>query len=484
MLHSIALVSFVLFQCSQDFENNSSFKPTERQTLRKIHAAVEISTIEAIRVVDERFLSFCLTWKNRERWKLNASRETRLHALTKALSPAYLRIGGTPNNFLRFKFSVDEKESKSHDELTVGINEDDLDRLHEIAQNAGLQVLFSLSVFNKLKNGSWGPSNRYEVLKYVADRGYKFGWELGNELNLLKDFNAAIPPEKLADDYGKLKQYFANHPSLENFLVGPDVTQPRGRAMEYLDRFLVKGHSYINAVTWHHYYVRSVDSSPAQFYVPEVMDSLLHDMEAVGAVVRKTAPGLPIWLGETSSASGGGVAGISDRYLGGFLWLDKLGLAAQQGYKVVIRQSLFGGSYSLVGRDMEPNPGSICLGYINFRFTSSVFVCLFVFLFSMFAFINYTGITMNLHPEKAVCLYLKEPLKRLAVHEYLMSPEVDATSRKMKLNDKILEMGADSSFPKLEPRLIERGGKIILGPLSFAFYVVPEARAHVCMEDG
>lgn len=67
------------------------------------------------------------------------------------------------------------------------------------------------------------------------------------------------------------------------------------------------------------YYVRSVDSSPAQFYVPEVMDSLLHDMEAVGAIVRKTAPGLPIWLGETSSASGGGVAGISDRYLGGFL---------------------------------------------------------------------------------------------------------------------------------------------------------------------
>ena len=49
------------------------------------------------------------------------------------------------------------------------------------------------------------------------------------------------------------------------------------------------------------------------------MDSLLHDMEVVGAVVRKTAPGLPIWLGETSSASGGGVAGISDRYLGGFL---------------------------------------------------------------------------------------------------------------------------------------------------------------------
>ena len=180
MLHSIVLVSFVLFYCSQDFENNGSFKATERQTLRKIHATVEINTIEAIRVVDKRFLSVCLTWKNRERWKLNTSRETRLHALTKALSPAYLRIGGTPSNFLQFQLSVDQKRIKPHDELTIGINEDDLDRLHEIAQNAGLQVLFSLSVFNRLKNGSWDPSNRYEVLKYVADRGYKFGWELGN----------------------------------------------------------------------------------------------------------------------------------------------------------------------------------------------------------------------------------------------------------------------------------------------------------------
>ncbi|XP_015776766.1 PREDICTED: heparanase-like [Acropora digitifera] len=226
------------------------------------------------------------------------------------------------------------------------------------------------------------------------------------------------------------------------------------------------------------------------------MDSLLHDMEAVGAVVRKTAPGLPIWLGETSSASGGGDAGISDRYLGGFLWLDKLGLAAQQGYKVVIRQSLFGGSYSLDGRDMEPNPDYwLSLLHKNLFGTKVLKVKQDLKMVRIYAQCTNTKngyykagalsiVAMNLHPEKAVCLYLKEPLKRLAVHEYLMSPEVDATSRKMKLNDKILEIGGDSSFPKLEPRLIERGGKIILGPLSFAFYVVPQARAPVCMEDG
>ena len=57
----------------------------------------------------------------------------------------------------------------------------------------------------------------------------------------------------------------------------------------------------------------------------------------------------------------------------------------------------------------------------------------------------------------------------------------DSFSRKMKLNDKILEMGTDSTFPALEPRPIKPRGRIILPPLSFAFYVVPGARAHVCM---
>ena len=42
-----------------------------------------------------------------------------------------------------------------------------------------------------------------------------------------------------------------------------------------------------------------------------------------------------------------------------FRWLNKLGMAAQHGYKVVIRQSMFQGEYSLVGEDLEPNPVSL-----------------------------------------------------------------------------------------------------------------------------
>ena len=42
-----------------------------------------------------------------------------------------------------------------------------------------------------------------------------------------------------------------------------------------------------------------------------------------------------------------------------FRWLNKLGLAAQHGYKVIIRQSMFRGEYSLLGQDLEPNPVSL-----------------------------------------------------------------------------------------------------------------------------
>ena len=58
--------------------------------------------------------------------------------------------------------------------------------------------------------------------------------------------------------------------------------------------------------------------------------------------------------GETSSGWGGGRANISGRFASSFMWLDKLGLAARNGIDVVLKQTLIGGNYGLIGEDSVP----------------------------------------------------------------------------------------------------------------------------------
>ena len=63
-------------------------------------------------------------------------------------------------------------------------------------------------------------------------------------------------------------------------------------------------------------------------------------------------------LGETAAAYGGGAPGLNNRYIGTFIWLDKLGLAAKKGIKIVIRQSIFKGFYALINDNYDPVPVS------------------------------------------------------------------------------------------------------------------------------
>ena len=171
-----------MFVCSLSFSreiNKRDLFRAEKLIIYLNGGTAEIKTRKEIATVDEKFLSVAMSWKTVVGWNFNVSTEKRIIALTKALSPAYLRLGGKPCNFVNFQSNEGEKSSP-FGKLTIHLSGRDLDKINQIAKNAGWQVLFALSVFRRLMDGSWDSSNPFRIVKYAADKGYKFGWELGN----------------------------------------------------------------------------------------------------------------------------------------------------------------------------------------------------------------------------------------------------------------------------------------------------------------
>ena len=145
----------------------------------RIKFTVNIATSFVIATVDEQFISVGIPWRSLVEWNFTTEAEKQITTLTKALSPAYARIGGTAGDFVLFN-DLERKPGLFQKKKTFNINNKDLDRINQIAEKAGWQVLFTLSLLERSKNGSWDPSNPLKIVKYAADSGYKFGWELGN----------------------------------------------------------------------------------------------------------------------------------------------------------------------------------------------------------------------------------------------------------------------------------------------------------------
>lgn len=64
---------------------------------------------------------------------------------------------------------------------------------------------------------------------------------------------------------------------------------------------------------------------------------------------------------------------MSNRFIGTFLWLDKLGLGATLGIDVIIRQTIFHDNYALIDNDYIPNPVSLKFPRIFFLLCSHNF---------------------------------------------------------------------------------------------------------------
>ncbi|XP_076032921.1 uncharacterized protein LOC143020393 [Oratosquilla oratoria] len=140
-------------------------------------------------------------------------------------------------------------------------------------------------------------------------------------------------------------------------MAGEDgETTIRINSVEFLKDFLINVGDNIDVISWHQYYIDGHTAEVEDFLSTEVLDLFPQQQEIIMHICNAIAPKKPIWLTETGSAFGGGAPNLSNRFAASFMYLDKLGLAAEGGVSVVARQSFYQGHYAMIGDDLMPNP--------------------------------------------------------------------------------------------------------------------------------
>lgn len=98
------------------------------------------------------------------------------------------------------------------------------------------------------------------------------------------------------------------------------------------------------------YYLDGHTATEADFLSPATLDKLLGSCSEAVNLTRTLYGSQSVWLGETSSAYGGGAPGISNEFTSTFLWLDKIGVTGAEGVSLLARQDFFAGtSYPVLG---------------------------------------------------------------------------------------------------------------------------------------
>ncbi|XP_067658346.1 heparanase-like [Haliotis asinina] len=447
---------------------------------------IRVKADHVLQVIDDMFVGVTLESGRLRSQQFNFS-SPKVLALGKALAPGYLRIGGTSGDSL--VFDPTHSIATGYQRPVTAKNWDDLNMfLHK----TGLKLVFGLNVM--LRDGTkWDPANAKLLLKYSSDKGYPIaGFELGNEPNLFyRHWNTTVSDAQLGRDYKELKHVLEETVYKSSLILGPDIA---GYAPRFINNFLSNGGaSVINVLTVHHYYFNGHSATLEDYSKSSIMDKLIPNINTVMDIVRNHH-GLMAWLGETSSGTGGGTPGISDRYVAGNLWLDKLGLSAKNGIKGVMRQAIFGSHYSLLDSNNNPNPDYWLTLLYKRLVGNKVFdvpstsdnIRLYAHCTKLNNVYNYkpgsiTVYALNLN--KAPIILTISDLQGKTADAFWLTPEGgDLKSQKVRLNGKTLEL-VNNQIPHMTPRHLGSRQMTVPGN-TFGFIVIPDANIAACQSHG
>ncbi len=349
---------------------------------------VDVATANPLARVDARFLSFAVDssqvaggkWWSEDLTSQGGTGSVkvppfdfsrpRLRALAAPLAPAFLRIGGSEADRIFYDLSqtpVTEAPAPYQLVLTHAI----WDGLAGFARDLGLTVFFTLNAGPGPRDAAkrWVADNARELVRYAAGRADPVGaWELGNEINafpLIHGLDYQLTGAAYAADLRTARTMLdAEAPGARLAAPSSAYWPVVGEPNPVMADTLREGGDVLDVITWHYYPQQSercpVASRPAG--VDVMLDpAALDEVDTWAADVEKdrdaSAPGKPVWLGETGNAQCGGEPGVSDRFAGTFWWVDQLGRLARRGQPVVVRQTLSGSDYGLLDdTTLTPRP--------------------------------------------------------------------------------------------------------------------------------
>ncbi|NP_001074726.1 inactive heparanase-2 precursor [Mus musculus] len=565
----VALFLALLLHLSLSFHaGNRRPLPVDRATglKEKTLILLDVSTKNPVRTVNENFLSLQLDPSIIHDGWLDFLSSKRLVTLARGLSPAFLRFGGKRTDFLQFQnlrnpaksrggpgpdyylknyeddivrsdVALDKqkgckiaqhpdvmlelqrekasqmhlvllKEQYSNTYSNLILTARSLDKLYNFADCSGLHLIFALNALRRNPNNSWNSSSALSLLKYSASKKYNISWELGNEPNNYRSIHGrAVNGSQLGKDYIQLKSLLQPIRVYSRAsLYGPNIGRPRKNVIALLDGFMKVAGSTVDAVTWQHCYIDGRVVKVMDFLKTRLLDTLSDQIRKIQKVVNTYTPGKKIWLEGVVTTSAGGTNNLSDSYAAGFLWLNTLGMLANQGIDVVIRHSFFDHGYNhlvdqnfnplpdywlsllykrligpkvlavhVAGLQRKPRPGRVirdklriyahCTNHHNHNYVRGS-ITLFI---------------INLHRSRKK-IKLAGTLRDKLVHQYLLQPygQEGLKSKSVQLNGQPLVMVDDGTLPELKPRPLRAGRTLVIPPVTMGFYVVKNVNALAC----
>ena len=294
-----------------------------------------------------------------------------LRAAARALAPAVLRLGGSPEDSLVFDvdgtcvpgsggdgpyapYFCSQVHPYTYDCLSGARWQE----LLEFAADTGLKIALGLNgCFGRPSaNASMDYSNAEAVFAATAASPHAtdgfYGFELSNEV-----VPNTITPAAWGKDAAALQALartaFAAKGLPPPPLVGPDQSCCDAQ----VEVMAATPQGVLTALTFHQY-PQCTDPGPGSGLALQPACLAAIDSHSAGAVAA-AGGGPAVWMGEGADHSGGGVPGLTDTFRSSYYTAWLYGASAAAGVELTARQCLSGGDYELLQRDQggfSPNP--------------------------------------------------------------------------------------------------------------------------------